>query len=443
MAAISDDDSTEPEKGVLLYSENKGDIESDINGGGIAGVISDKGDHRSDFEVVSEGQVSLNYDRSEKATILFCRNYGDVTVKNNYAGGIVGRAELGAVISCDNYGRIETLDGYYAGGIAGRSEFVVRNCHSMCEAVSERYAGGIAGIAHSMVNNICLSAVDPEGEYHGAVAGDTDNADLDIKDRGSISGNVFVFRDLGAINGVTESSEARAVSYEELLGMQGIPEEFKKMTVTFKDEGVTVKKVKVPYGGSLDISDFPEIGNASEGKFGYWEEKDLDDIRQNFTINAVYADYITSVASDNAEKPGMIISGRFFDGTALNMEEKEVFGKLPDGNELYKSVSFTIDNPYGIPDNAKYTVRYRTNDTSGKDAVLLYDSGKYVPAESRRDREYIVFDMDGAGSFYLAHTGRRKTEFAVLCAVAAAAGITILVVLISAFRKKKADGREQ
>ncbi len=434
---ISDDDSTDLKKGVLLYSENEGDIESNINGGGIVGIITDDSGIRSDFEVVSEGQVSLNYDRYEKATILYCKNTGDITVRNDCAGGIAGRTDLGAVIASDNYGRVEAKDGSYAGGIVGKSRSLIRDCRSKCEAVSEKYAGGIAGIARSMINNVCLSAVDPEKEYHGAVAGDTDNADLDEKDRGTVSGNVFVYRGLGAINGVTDEREAQSVTYGELLKMDGIPVDFGKMTVVFKSDGKTVARMKVPYGGNVDSSNYPKIEESPEGKFGYWDDTDLSNVQQNITVETIYVDYITSVASDETGKPGMIVSGRFFDGTTLKYNEERADMQIPGGSRIYRTVSFSVENEYGIPDNPSYTVRYRADSVFPGDEILVKENDAYVVKESRRDGDYIVFSREGEGVFYLAHTRRESIGFAARVAAGVAILIVILVLIISSIMKKK------
>ena len=440
---ISDDESTELKKGVLLYSENEGDVESDINGGGIVGVITDDSSIRSDFEVVSEGQVSLNYDRYEKATVLYCKNSGDVTVRNDCAGGVAGRSDLGALIFSDNFGRVESTEGSYAGGIAGRSASVIRGCRSMCEAVGESYAGGIAGLARSLVDNICLSAVDKEKEYHGAVAGDTDNRDLKDEDKGKVSGNIFVFRGLGAINGVTDENEAKSVSYEELLEMDGIPSDFGKMTVTFKDKGRTVAKLKVPYGGRVDGSKYPELKESSDGKFGYWENTDLSNIQQNITVEAVYVDYITSVASDNSEKPGMILNGRFYDGTALTYTEEDMNEEASGGNRIYRSVSFEVNNEFGIPENTEYTVRYRTGGVGKNDVVLIKNGGGHVPVESRIDGNYIIFKMKDTGTFYLAGTRKARLETASVIALIAASLILILVMVLSSLRKRRRQKSEQ
>jgi len=442
---ISDTDDPSIEKGLLSDSVNTHDIEGDINTGGIAGTITDDPDIRSDFEVVSEGQVSLNYERTEKATILNCRNEGDITVRNSYGGGIVGRADLGAVIDCENYGRIESEKGDYAGGIAGKSAYVIRGCYSMCEAVSGKYAGGVAGMAHTLEDNICLSAVDGEKEYHGAVAGDTDDTEKDDEDKGSVSGNIFVFRGLGAINGVTDEKEAKAVSYEDLFNIKGIPEDFGKMTVTFKDKGETVRRIRVPYGGSVYDSEYPEIFDDEEGKFGYWEETDLSSVQQNITVNTVYVDYITSIAFPESERPEVILGGRFYDGTVLNVHKTEApETEAPEGYVISESYEIDAECPYGIPENGDYTVRLYMGDKEKQGrCILIREEGELLEKEVRWDGEYMVFTLKEPGTFYLAETGNRKFLNVIRnTGIAVGALVLVLIILMRSKKGKKKRGPE-
>ncbi len=447
---VSDNEDTSDPEGTILYSVNDGDIEGDINTGGVVGTITDDPDKESDFEVVSGGQVGFRYERSKKAAVIHCRNNGDITVRNDYAGGIVGRADLGAVISSDNYGRIESLEGGYAGGIAGKSSFVIRGCRSKCEVVASKNAGGIAGIFHSGVGNICLSAVE-EGEFAGAVAGDRDDRDEKQEDRGTVSGNIFVYRGLGAINGVTDENEARAVTYGELLRMDDIPPEFGNMTVTFKAEGKTVKKLTVPYGGEVSPENYPLIGNEKkdpgkpllyagenqEGQFGLWEDKDLSKIEQNITVNAVFMDYVTSIASDSSEKPDMILSGRFFEGTRLRYSFEEGNGeKDRNGNEILGTISFSPENEYGIPENNGYTVRFHLKDPDPVYQVYGEDDGYRVRKEVKKDREYLVFKTMDPGNFRITVEKDKKIPF-LITAGAAALILLLAGLAIRYFRNRK------
>ena len=455
---ISDDSDTSDLSGIILTSVNDGDIEGDINAGGIVGTVTDDPDTESDFEVVSGGQISLNYSRTKKATIIRCRNNADITVKNDYGGGIVGRADLGAVIDSDNYGRIEAIEGGYAGGIAGKSGFMIRGCRSLCEAAGSKYVGGIAGLLHSGLDNVCLSAVAEDGEYHGALAGDTDREQTDEEDRGTVSGNIFVFKGTGAINGVTVEKEARALTYEELMATGRATSDFSNMTVTFKADGRTVKKIKVPYGGEVEPSDYPELGVSAaaegeekrpelyagendEGQYGLWEDKDLKKIEQNITVKVIYSDYVTSIASDSSGKPALIVGGRFFDGTALSCSLEEGNGEKDRyGREIKSLVSFGFESSAGIPQNDFYTIRYRLGEESGDYQVYAEEDGVFVNKDLRKDGEYLVFKMKDAGRFHIVELKDKKRTYLLFGGVAL---LIIAAIAVLVIRKRRKTGQKR
>ena len=56
-----------------------------------------------------------------KAILYQCDNRGPVTAKNECAGGVLGRGEVGAALSCTSMGPVGADDGSFAGGIAGLS----------------------------------------------------------------------------------------------------------------------------------------------------------------------------------------------------------------------------------------------------------------------------------------------------------------------------------
>ena len=265
-----------------------------------------------------------------------------------------------------------------------------------------------------------------------------DDIDKNDEDKGTVSGNIFVFRGLGAINGVTDSDKALAVSYEDLMSREGVPGEFKSMTVTFKDNGETVKKIKVPYGGSVSPKDFPGdgfsyAGENSEGKFGLWEDRDLNDIEQDITVNTVYMDYVTTVASDTKEKPDLIVQGRFFEGTTLN------YSFTGGSGNVFGTVTFSPECSYGIPANNGYTLRFRA-DAPGDYRVFFIEGDKRTEAEVKKDGEYLVFKSGDQGSFQIERIIEKER-------IDLARNLSILVILILAalfiFRKKIFKKKEE
>ena len=59
--------------------------------------------------------------------------------------------------------------------------------------------------------------------------------------------------------------------------------------------------------------------------------------------------------------------------------------------------------------------------------------------ESRRDGDYIVFEMKGQGTFYLAHTGRERVRSIAVIAAISAVSVTVLVLVISALLRKRKE----
>lgn len=106
---------------------NNGVVEGDINAGGVAGAMAVESmlDPEEDIERVGDDSFSFHYET--RAILLNCENRVPVTSKKDYAGGIVGRMDLGYILDCRNYGNVESTDGSYVGGIAGSSASTIRN----------------------------------------------------------------------------------------------------------------------------------------------------------------------------------------------------------------------------------------------------------------------------------------------------------------------------
>ncbi len=386
---ISDDPDRSPAKGRITNCENTGIIETDINGGGIAGMVDTDFDLQSDFEVDSKGDYSMNRTKTKRASITGCINRGPVLVKNECAGGIAGSMDIGAVIDSLNFGSVETEKGDYSGGIAGKSGFMIRDSFSMGQVSGNRYVGGIAGRGVKIIDNKALVSI-PDGvkEKYGSIAGDTD-----LDDR-TVSGNYFVENPVGAVNGLTFDDEAKAVSFEEFIKLPGVPEESRNMTVTFVSLGEVVKTIKVPFGGAVTEDEYP-VAPAKNDMFGVWEEKDLSDIRQNTVVNAVYVPYLTTVASKEPF-PVMLITGQFHKDAYISYEKTDLEGRqysLPEGYEkALDEYDFRIETAYPMGDTVAH-VRLLADDYGKKDsAALINDDGSITLLNTSRDGRYLVFD---------------------------------------------------
>jgi hypothetical protein len=172
---------------------------------------------------------------ADTATISGCVNYGDLTLKGSYIGGIVGDlfadGETVNLVDCKNYGDINDVPGVGAGGIAGRavgtSTYKFERCFNYGDITNisggvttdAQYgdAGGIIGratadlMATNSPNNITLINCGNEGtitdlyKYAGGLIGNvysefTVSKTITIKDSYN-SGNVVGVGYVGGLVG--------------------------------------------------------------------------------------------------------------------------------------------------------------------------------------------------------------------------------------------------
>lgn len=75
-----------------------------------------------------------------------CTNYANITVTNDFAGGMVGSSDSGTVVNCINNATVKGTS--RIGGIVGRNNGSITNCMTTAEASiqGEYLVAGIAGI---------------------------------------------------------------------------------------------------------------------------------------------------------------------------------------------------------------------------------------------------------------------------------------------------------
>ncbi|MBQ9438277.1 MAG: hypothetical protein IJU50_08080, partial [Lachnospiraceae bacterium] len=250
---ISDTEDDKEEAGKIIQCGNLGEIEADVNGGGVAGRIAIDFSSRSGLSITENGDETLNFEQDVRALVLSCKNYSDVSVKNSYAGGILGKADYGAVIRCENYGNISAEGGDYAGGIAGRSDYRIRNCYCLCNVSASDYAGGIAGYGKDIYDNTAMASAETfKGAKAGTIAGDVDS-------EGRVSGNIYVQESQGAVNNVTYITQAEGISYYRLIQDEATPSDFYRFQVRFVSDGEILKSIVYDYGEKVEEQDIPPI----------------------------------------------------------------------------------------------------------------------------------------------------------------------------------------
>ena len=113
---VSDTEIGELEDGVISGCVNQGYVRADYQAGGIVGIIGMETSLDPEQDLEADEERSLNATRNLRAIVSGCINRQQVEVKNDYAGGIAGKANLGALIRNQNYGDILAEDGNYTGG---------------------------------------------------------------------------------------------------------------------------------------------------------------------------------------------------------------------------------------------------------------------------------------------------------------------------------------
>ena len=118
--------------GVVSFCVNRGQIDGDINAGGITGTMNIEYDLDPEYDVDMTETLNIKVRTTVNDVIMHCANYGEVKSKKDYAGGMTGHQELGVIFDCESYGAICAADGDLLGGIAGYSASSVIGCYSFC-----------------------------------------------------------------------------------------------------------------------------------------------------------------------------------------------------------------------------------------------------------------------------------------------------------------------
>ena len=409
--------------GRLSASQNGGTVEGDINAAGIVGSMAIEYDFDPEDDLTDSGSRSLDVRYQAKAVVLGCVNRGTVTGKENYAGGIVGRMDLGRVSGCQDYGPVSSTDGSYVGGIAGASYGVIRSCWAKCALSGEDYVGGIAGLGSTLSDCHTLITMTGGEAYLGAVAGS-------IEDDGSLSGNTFTQETLGGVDGISYAGKAEPVSFDTLCTTQGVPELFAQLELTFTADGKTVAVVPFQYGEGIER--LPEIP-AKKGYSAAWPDLDYSHLTASQTLEAVYTPY-RSALSDGGELPEILVDGSFSKDAAVSHTTEEVTWTDEKGNEYTAdAVTVTVKDPAFL--EISYTVHYRLPQEGGRYLLWVQNGESWEQTDYETDGSYLLVGSQWESiTFCLTQA---PPVWPILAAVLAAAVLVIVLFAAVWVRKKK------
>ncbi len=417
-------DTSSFQKGKVTLCVNRGTIEADTNVGGIVGQVATEYDFDPEDDITLTGTESFDVEQTVKAVIRDSRNLGDVTGKKDYVGGVVGKAEYGAVISCESYAPVESTGGSYVGGIAGSASYAIRSCYSMGKITGKNNIGGIAGEGCDIFYSYAYNELDMSGEGQGSIAGK-------VRDDGTLYGNYYVEGSVGGVDGIGYQGGATPLSYQEFCKKDGIPDEFSRFTITFLADGVEVASYQCGYGDYLSEDQIPEVPEK-DGCYGVWPEYDLRYITGNKVLEAEYEEWTASIAStekNDDNKPLVMAEGNFYPNAALHLQVE---------GDTY-TVALTNSMEEDAPDyTGEATLRVFCKDVDNS-IVQVEQDGEYVEAESTVIGSYRQFTMTVPGSFRVVAAESSHTRIIVMCIASGAVALLLFVWIgkKAAKRRKK------
>ncbi|MDE7194569.1 MAG: hypothetical protein K2O14_11455 [Oscillospiraceae bacterium] len=276
----------------------------------------------------------------------------------------------------------------------------------MCRLSGGNYVGGIAGRATDMRGCRSFVEITDGNEFTGTIAGQCS---------GELSANAFVENGMGAVDGISYRGKAFPVTYEKMLTLSDVPEEFSVMKLIFMADGEIVETLEYGYGDSVRDADIPEIPSVA-GSFAEWEDFDGSDLRFGKIINAVYSNRLTAIASDVCRDDGLpvfIAEGSYGD-ESLVAERGDAAWRITlpeDGAE-------------------SHLIRYYAEG----DNLDVFVNGERV--DSEQDGRYLVFRTN-LMDFEVTTAEKPFNYIPLIYAGGGAAALAIIVIVAVSVRKKK------
>lgn len=422
---ISDGDTGEAASGKIHGSTNSGEVFGDVNVAGIVGSMSVEYDFDPEDDLTQDGGRSLDFQYKTLAVVTGCTNEGDVSAKKDYAGGIVGRMDLGAVKACESYGTVESSSGDYVGGVAGLSRATIRNCYVKCTLSGGDYLGGVTGASEeNTVVSGCYTLVDipDSGRYSGAVSGTED---------GEFTGNYYVSDTLAGLGRISYTGKAEPLSFEAFAQTEGLPEKMTQFTLRFLVEDEEIKSQSFSYGDSFGSDILPEIP-IKDGYYATWNTDDLTELHFDKTVTAEYERYVLTLPSQAERKSGrpvFLMDGDFDEEAVLTVssveETAQIHGKKAEEQWTLSCSDASQDS---------YTIRYLSpNEAAEGYSVYVKQEGRWEKVDSAAFGSYLVFSVSTA-----------ETEVAIIPAgstwliwLLIGLGVLLLLVILIFVVKKK------
>ncbi len=415
---------------------NNGAVAADTNVGGITGMVGVEYDLNPETDIQQSGTTSLNYIFRAKCVIDNSKNYGTISAKNSYGGGIAGHMEMGLVSTSVNYGFLD-CEGKYVGGISGYTTGLLRDNMAKCDVSGTNYIGGIAGYGVSLRRNIAMVNATDYTQFVGAIAGKVKNVNVD-----DVYDNYYYSSTIYGIDNVNYKGIAEGIKYQELLGKAeefnvgtDLQQVLSELQLTFMADDMVIKTITCHYGEMISDSDIPEVP-AKDGFHGRWSRTDYSEIKADEVIHAEYSRVNTLLTSGQKRAKGMPtieVEGNFNIGESLILTELAAESgerdrwmvTIPDDGQKEHEIRFMVPS-----------------DLDSKDAqIYLIQDGKKKRVETGKNGKYLTFTAEGNDVAFVVEGGGSLKDLLLKVGIgagaAAAAGGVGLVSLQRARRKKR------
>ena len=376
---------------------NNGEVKGSINVSGIAGTMAIEYDFDLESDVTGIKDATMNRTYLTKCVLRKNVNKEDVTAQKNYAGGACGLQEMGTIIDCENYAKIESSTAGYVGGIAGASYSNIVRGYSKCSLTGLSYVGGIVGDGCNIYDSLAMVKISDATEWYGAVAGHVDTD-------GIVRNNFFVGDDLAGIDRVSYAKKAEPITFIEAQSIEDVPEYFDNVYVSFvvSDEDEDGNEVETElqeyacaYGQNIAEADYPEVPEK-EGYYVVWDTESIDRLEYDEVITATYVRNNTTLAGDilrSNKQSAILVDGEFKEGDELRAVLNVNVPDTMENCEEYWSLEIPQDG------NEVHQVRYiKSDDMRNEPEIYVNETGtwrKLTDEEIGSMGSYETFNVTG------------------------------------------------
>lgn len=415
-------------EGTVADCTNKGMVAGDLDVSGIAGTMGIEYDFDLEGDVTSNKDARVNSTFKTKCVLRANKNDGRITAQKSYVGGVAGLQEMGTILKCENYGRIASNTGDYVGGIAGNSIGSIVSSYSKGIMSGDEYIGGIAGYGHEIYDSYAIPSIVESSGFVGAIAGEVDD-DTKLRD------NFFVSDELAGIDRISYSGMAEPVEYNKLLKIDGVPDEFKKLQITFLVDDEEIGTKEVDYGLSLIESQYPE-SILEEDYYIDWDTTIVHDVTTDMEIVGEPALYRTTIAStalrDNRQS-AVLVDGKF---KASQSIDATMYTESDNDNDLGKVIErWEVSVPKDGADVHQF--RVQLPEDVKKASIYVKSDGEYVMADTTTMGMYQLFNANGSEVSILIIDESTPVWIIVAIAILVVSIITIVALVVIKKRPKK------